>query len=228
MIEALVLAFKQLGDKRIRRPMRWTLLLTLAVSALLIAGAATLFALWEVSGIFFLDWELAWLGSIAAAFIAWMLFPVLAAEFLYMFVDQVVDAVEVRHYHRLSRPKPATFWQYAVAGIRLALVMAFFNLLILPLSFIPIVQVVYPVIYLIVNGVLLGREFFEIVAPQRMDFAAVRQLRRKHRSKLFVSGVVIALLFSVPLINLIAPVLATVFMVHIFYGLPDSGGKRSE
>ncbi len=228
MIEALVLAFKQLGDKRIRRPILWTLLLTLAVSALLIAGAATLFALWEVSGIFFLDWALTWLGSIAAVFVAWMLFPVLAVEFLYMFADQVVDAVEVRHYHRLPRPKLATFWQYAVAGIRLALVMAFFNLLILPLSFIPIVQVVYPVIYLIVNGVLLGREFFEIVAPRRMDFAAVRQLRRKHRSKLFVSGVVIALLFSIPLINLIAPVLATVFMVHIFHGLPDSGGKRSE
>ena len=34
MIEALVLAFEQLGDKRIRRPMLWTLLLTLAVSAL--------------------------------------------------------------------------------------------------------------------------------------------------------------------------------------------------
>ena len=106
--------------------------------------------------------------------------------------------------------------------------MAFFNLLILPLSFIAIVQVVYPVIYLIVNGVLLGREFFKIVAPRRMDFSAVRQLRRKHRSKLFVSGAVIALLFSIPLINLIAPVLATVFMVHIFHGLPDSGGKRSE
>ena len=157
-----------------------------------------------------------------------MLFPVLAAEFLYMFVDQVVDAVEVRHYHPLPRPNPATFWQYAIAGIRLALVMAFFNLLILPLSFIPVVQVVYPIIYLIVNGVLLGREFFEVVTLRRMDFAAVYKLRRKHRSKLFVSGVVIALLFSIPLINLIAPVVATAFMVHIFHGLPDSGSKRSE
>ena len=228
MIEALVLAFEQLGDKRIRRPMLWTILLTLAVSALLIAAAAALFALWEVSGIFIIDWALALLGGIAAAFVAWMLFPVLAAEFLYMFVDQVADAVEARHYPRLPRPNPATFWQYAIAGIRLALVMAFFNLLILPLSFIPVVQVVYPVIYLIVNGVLLGREFFEIVAPRRMDFAAVRKLRRKHRSKLFVSGVVIALLFSIPLINLIAPVVATAFMVHIFHGLRDSDGKRNE
>ena len=199
-----------------------------ANNCVLSAGAATLVALWDVSGIFFIDWALAWLGGIAAAFVAWMLFPILAAELLYMFVDQVVDAVEVRHYPRLPRPNPATFWQYAVAGIRLALGMAFFNLLILPLSFIPVVQVVYPIIYLIVNGVLLGREFFEIVAPRRMDFAAVRKLRRKHRSKLFVSGVVIALLFSIPLINLIAPVVATAFMVHIFHGLPDSSSKRSE
>jgi uncharacterized protein involved in cysteine biosynthesis len=61
-----------------------------------------------------------------------------------------------------------------------------------------------------------------------MDFAAVYKLRRKHRSKLFVSGVVIALLFTIPLVNLIAPVVATAFMVHIFHGLPDSGGKQSE
>jgi uncharacterized protein involved in cysteine biosynthesis len=75
---------------------------------------------------------------------------------------------------------------------------------------------------------LLGREFFEIVAPRRMDFKAVRQLRRKHRIKLFVSGVVIALLFTIPLINLIAPIVATAFMVHIFHGLDGSGTPRSE
>ncbi|MEE8173132.1 MAG: EI24 domain-containing protein, partial [Alphaproteobacteria bacterium] len=77
-------------------------------------------------------------------------------------------------------------------------------------------------------GVLLGREFFEIVAPRRMDFKAVRQLRRKHRIKLFVSGIVIALLFTVPLVNLIAPIVATAFMVHIFHGLRGSGNQRRE
>ena len=227
MIEALVLAFEQLGDRRIRRPMLWTILLALAVSALLIAGAATMFALLELSGIVFIDMALALLGSIAAAFVAWLLFPVLAAEFLYLFVDQVADAVEERHYPGLPAPNPASFWQYTVAGIRLALLMAFFNILILPLSFVPFAQVIHPFFYFTINGVLLGREFFEIVAPRRMDFKAVRQLRRKHRIKLFVSGVVIALLFTVPLVNLIAPIVATAFMVHIFHGLTGSGHQRN-
>ena len=228
MIQALILAFEQLGDRRIQRPLLWTILLAMAASALLIAGVSAAFALLEFSGITFIDWALALLGGIAAAFVAWMLFPILAAEFLYIFVDRVADAVEARHYPRLLPPHPASFWQYTVAGIRLALLMAFFNLLILPLSFVPFAQVIYPVLYFIINGVLLGREFFEFVAPRRMDFAAVRKLRRKHRIKIFVSGVVIALLFSIPLINLIAPIVATAFMVHIFHSLRESGNQRSE
>ena len=109
MIEALILAFEQLGDRRIRRPMLWVILLALAVSALLIAASATMFALLELSGIVFIDMALALLGSIAAAFVAWLLFPVLATEFLYLFVDQVADAVEERHYPGLPAPNPASF-----------------------------------------------------------------------------------------------------------------------
>ena len=228
MIEALSLAFRQLGDRRIRHAILWTLLIALTISAILIAGATATFALLELSGIVFVDWALALLGGIAAAFVAWMLFPVLAAEVLYAFVDQVADAVEERHSPHLPKPTPASFWHYTIAGIRLALVMGFFNLLILPLAFFPVANVLYPIFYFIINGILLGREFFEIVAPRRMDFKAVRQLRRKHRIKLFVSGVVIALLFTIPLINLIAPIVATAFMVHIFHGLGGSGTPSSE
>ena len=223
MVSALILAFKQLGERRTRRAMLWTILITLAISALLIAGASATFALLELSGIVFIDSALALFGGIAAAFVAWLLFPVLAAEVLYLFIDQVADSVEERHYPHLPKPTPASFWHYAIAGIRFALVMAFFNLLILPIALFPIANVIYPIFYFILNGILLGREYFEIIAPRRMDFKAVRQMRRKHRIKLFVSGVVIALLFTIPLINLVAPIVATAFMVHIFHDLLGSG-----
>ncbi len=63
-------------------------------------------------------------------------------------------------------------------------------------------------LYIFVDDVLLDRELFEFVA-----------LRRKHRIKLFVSGIVIALLFSVRLVNFIALIVAIAFVVHIFHGL---------
>ena len=109
--------------------------------------------------------------------------------------------------------------------------MALFNLLILPLSFVPFANILYPAFYLLINGVLLGREFWEVVAPRRMSFEAAHALRRRHRFKVFVSGVVIALLFLIPVLNLIAPVIATAFMVHVHRRIvgaqPGDGSARS-
>jgi len=109
------------------------------------------------------------------------------------------------------------------------MMMAFFNLLILPLSFVPVAQVFYLPFYFIVNDALLCREFFEFVALRRLSFAEVRKHRRKRHIKLFVSGIVIALLFSIHLVELIASVVTTDFMVHIFHGVPKCDlGPRDE
>jgi uncharacterized protein involved in cysteine biosynthesis len=185
-------------------------------------GASLALGALELVGIGFIDWAIAVLGGVAAAFVAWMLFPVIAAELVYVFLDEIADAVEARHYPHLPKIKPASMWQYTGAGIRLGLVMGFFNLLILPISFIPVVQVIYPFLYMAINGMLLGREYLEVVGPRRISFKEVRALRRRHRFKVFVSGVVIALLFLIPVFNLVAPVVATAFMVHIYHGLNRS------
>jgi len=219
MSQALVLSIAQLGDPKIRRTIIWVLLITLAISAVMIAGASAALGSLEIAGFAPVRWILALVGGIAAAFVAWMLFPVIAAELVYVFLDSIADAVEARHYPNLPKVRPASFWQYTRAGIRLGIVMAVFNLLLLPVSFIPGVQVIYPFLYYAVNGALLGREYVEVIAPRRISFAETRKLRRRHRLKLFVSGVIIALLFTIPVFNLIAPVVATAFMVHVYHGL---------
>jgi uncharacterized protein involved in cysteine biosynthesis len=215
MTRDLIRAIEQLGDRRIRRVIVLVVIITLAISAILIIAASVALGALELSGIGFVDWAIALLGGLAAAFIAWMLFPVIAAEVVYVFLDEVVSAVEARHYPHLPKATPVAEWRYVVAGIRLLLLMGVFNLLILPISFIPFANILYPALYLLINGILLGREFWEVVAPRRMSFAEAHTLRRRHRFKVFVSGIVIALLFLVPVFNLIAPVVATAFMVHV-------------
>lgn len=219
MIHALMLSVAQLTDPQIRRTLLWVVLITLAISAIMIVGASAALASLEFVGFGPVRWIVALLGGIAAAFVAWMLFPVIAGELVFVFLDSVADAVEKRHYPGLCPARPASFWQNTGAGIRLAMAMAFFNLLLLPLSFIPVVQAIYPVLYFAVNGTLLGREYMEVVAPRRITVAETRKLRHQHRVKLFVSGVIIALLFVVPVLNLIAPVVAVAFMVHVYHGL---------
>ncbi len=66
------------------------------------------------------------------------------------------------------------------------------------------------------NGYLLGREYFELVAARRFDMAGVRRLRRAYRGRLLLAGAVIAFLLTVPIVNLVTPVVATGFMLHVF------------
>ena len=59
-----------------------------------------------------------------------------------------------------------------------------------------------------------------MVALRRLDAAAARSLRSRFAGHIFVGGVVVAGLFALPLVNLVAPVIATAFMVHVFEALP--------
>src|SRR5260370_19728870 len=92
------------------------------------------------------------------------------------------------------------------------------NLLALPL------YLIFPGInlflFLALNGYLLGRGYFEVIALRRLDAAAAKAVRTRFAGRVFLGGVVIAGLFALPLVNLVAPVIATAFMVHVFEALP--------
>ena len=82
---------------------------------------------------------------------------------------------------------------------------------------------VFPFVFYAVNGYLLGREYFEVVALRRHAAGGGHaSLRRRHRGQLFLAGVIIAFLLTLPLINLIAPVIATAVMVHLYHSMKTS------
>jgi uncharacterized protein involved in cysteine biosynthesis len=74
------------------------------------------------------------------------------------------------------------------------------------------------------NGYLLGREYFELVATRRLPGPTVAALRRRLRARLWLAGMVIAALLAVPVFNLVAPVVAIAFTVHLFEGLRRERG----
>ena len=67
----------------------------------------------------------------------------------------------------------------------------------------------------LINGYLLGREYFEMAALRRMDPAAARLLFRAQLGRVWLAGAIISVLFSIPLLNLAAPVIACAFMTHV-------------
>jgi uncharacterized protein involved in cysteine biosynthesis len=78
--------------------------------------------------------------------------------------------------------------------------------------------------FYVVNGWLLGREYFEQIAFRRMSLEQARALRRPYGLRLTVAGTAIAFLATVPIVNLITPLLATAYMVHVVQDLTSRRG----
>ena len=71
-------------------------------------------------------------------------------------------------------------------------------------------------VFYALNGYLMGREYFELVAQRRMDPIRVQYLRKSFSGRVFLAGVVIAVITTIPIINLVAPVIGAAAMAYLF------------
>jgi CysZ protein len=216
MVRALGLAIEDTLAPEQRRIIVISLLLALALLAALWLAAAVALDHLRVAGIWWLDLPIAIAGSLAALFLAWLLFPTTTALVMGFFIERLLAEVESRRYPGLGRPRPVGAGEIIGSGLRLLLLALVLNLLALPLYLIPPINLF---IYYGLNGYLVGRGYFELVALRRMDGTVARALWRRHRGRFFLAGIVVAVLLSLPLVNLLAPVTAAAFMLHVFEAL---------
>ncbi len=212
MITALARAFGQLSDPPFRRVIFRTFLWSVALSAVLFMAAAWGVGQIQATGIGWLDGTIEILGGAAAFVIAILLFPALASVVVGLLLEDNARAVEARHYPNLPEPRRQKLREAVWATVKLALLAVLLNLLVLPIYLVPVLNVF---VFYGLNGYLLGREYFELAALRRMDDAAARQMRRRHGTRVFVAGVVITILLSIPFVNWFMPVIAAAFIVHV-------------
>ena len=212
MIRALLLGLRQLADPAVQRLLVRCVLLTLATFVVLIGAVAALLFGLDLTGVSWLDPVLATAGSIVVLVLAWLLFPVAVGLILGLFAEDVVELVERRHYPGLPKAPGMSLAAQVSTGTCFLVVAIPLNLIALPLYLIPGANL--PV-YLALNGYLLGREYFELVVGQRLPLREVSRLRREQRGRLWRAGVLIAVMLLLPIFNLVAPVVAIAFMVHL-------------
>ena len=152
--------------------------------------------------------------------VSFLFFPAVVSVVITFLLDDIAEAVERRHYPGLPPAREQPIAEMLLDSIGFIAITVGVNLLALPLYllflFIPPLNFF---VFYGVNGYLLGREYFELVAVRRMLSKEARRLRRRFRGKTFMAGVVIAVMLSIPLVNLLTPIIATGFMVHIFESL---------
>jgi uncharacterized protein involved in cysteine biosynthesis len=80
-------------------------------------------------------------------------------------------------------------------------------------------------VFYTLNGYLLGREYYETVALRRLSAGEAKELWRREKGRLVVAGIVITVMLTIPFLNLVAPVVATAFMLHLFESMRSSAGR---
>ena len=217
MLGALIRAFGQLFAPALRRVVVLSLAIAAGSFALLWLGVALMLRHLPTVGWRLLDWLIDLLGVVGVALLSWLLFPAVVTMIMGLFVERVAAGVEALDYPGRGAPHRQSIRDALMMSVRLMLLTIALNLAMLPVYvLLPGVNVLA---FLALNGYLLGREYFEMVASRRLDIAAVMTVRRRFGSRIFVAGTMIAGLFALPFVNLIAPVVATAFMVHVFEGL---------
>ena len=213
MLGSLFRAFEGLGDPGLRRYVWISVVGAIAIFILLWIAVWILLTQSAITMIPWLDATIDVLGGLAVLVLSWLLFPGIIGLISGLLLEGVAAAVEARDYPHLAPARDQGWVEIIRTTAKFAGIVVLGNLIVLPLYLIPVVNIV---VFYALNGYLLGREYYELVALRRLDENATRELRREARGRWFVAGLAITFLMTIPVLNLIMPIIATAFMVHLF------------
>jgi len=219
MLSAATRALSQLFDPTTFRVLIGSILGSAAILALLWLGIGEGVAHVRILDTGWLDKALRLLLGAGAVVLTLFLFSQVAVVIASLFLERIAASVERRWYPGLPAPRRQPLGEVVLLAVGFLGASLLWNLVAFPFYvFLPGLNVV---VFLAINGYLLGREYFELAAQRRVDRATIVRLRRSHPIKLVFAGALIAALSFVPLANLVTPIVAIALMLHVFYGLPE-------
>jgi uncharacterized protein involved in cysteine biosynthesis len=165
----------------------------------------------------FVDNVVSWAAVGVMLVLSAVLMVPVAAIVVGFFLDDIAAAVEVRHY-----PGAGALAELPVA-VQVADSVRFFGVLVAANLAAFVVYLALPpfapLVFWAVNGYLLGREYFQLVAMRRLGPAGAAALRRRHGARVWLAGVLMAIPLTVPVVNLVVPVLGVAVFTHQFHRL---------
>ncbi len=225
ILTSFFMTLGQLGDRRFRRVLfkgvGLTLVLLIALYTVFLMllnwiGAAQ--TVQELLG------NISWVGDMFT--FASMLLMIVLSVFLMvpvasaitsLFLDEVAQAVEDKHYSHLPRVPPVPFSEGLKDTVNFLGVLIAANIvaLLVYAIFAPFALFIFWAL----NGFLLGREYFQLAAMRRVGREGAKKLRKKHLLTIWIAGTLMAIPLSIPLLNLVIPILGAATFTHLFHFL---------
>jgi uncharacterized protein involved in cysteine biosynthesis len=167
----------------------------------------------------FVDDLLSWAAIGLMLVLSVVLMVPVAAVVVGFFLDDIAAAVEARHYPGLPAVSGLGIGDTLVDSLGFLGVVVAANLAALLLYL--LLPPFAPMIFWLVYGYLLGREYFQLVAARRLGRKGATALRRRHRGRIWMIGTAMAVPLSLPLVNLVVPIIGVAVFTHQFHRLAD-------
>ena len=229
ILTAFLRALGQIGDTRFRRVLGLGVLLALALLVAVYAGFLQL--VWwltpesidlpivgPVTGV---ETLLGWASLLVMLGLSVFLMVPVASAFSGLFLEDVAQAVEARHYPQLPPAHALPLAESLRQSVNFLGIVLAVNAV--ALFAYPFAGPAAPLVFWAMNGFLLGREYFTLVALRRLPAVEVRAMRSRNRLRLWLAGTLMAVPLSVPILNLVIPVLGVATFTHLFHRLAAAG-----
>ncbi|MGN1079152.1 MAG: EI24 domain-containing protein [Alphaproteobacteria bacterium] len=218
MLSELRNAFKDVFSKQIIGLVWLTALTTLLVFIVLFCLFVFGMSFFELTGSPELEKMLEIFSYIIFFIMSLMLFPSVATFVSGFFIDSVVDRTAKKNNISGLRnvPLSESVVLSGVVALKGVVLSAVLIPVILILGLIPFGNLVPIVLYYRLNGRLLAREYFFAVALRYLPKDKADEVFDRNSGYWIKSGIVIAVLMTIPVVNIISPLIAMAFMQRLF------------
>jgi len=159
---------------------------------------------------------LSFFGGTLILVMTWFLFPSVVTLIVAFLLENVAKAVEEKHYPHLSEPRNQSLPEILLITLKFTILSIIINVLAVPIYLgLVFFGPLNLLIFYMLNGYLLGREYFELTIHRRINPPQAKEIFKKFRTKIILAGGIVSFLMTIPLINLVAPIIATAAMVHL-------------
>jgi len=166
------------------------------------------------------DWintVFSWGTGILSGVVGWFILPVFMVIFAGVFQEVTIYRVEQTFYPDDIRTVAPRFWPDLWHDVKFTAKALLLNIIILPLYLFGIGFF----ISILLNSYLLGHEFFESAAGYHLGKTSAKELSKQNKPVIYGSGFVIAMMTLIPVLNLFMPIIAIVWMVHVYHNIKE-------
>lgn len=224
LITALERTGQQIFDRAFLKVFFLGLLTT--IGAILLAGLISNEILKEMP-LYSSDWQW-WQDAVnyvsgfvlktAFVFLVFLFFAPISTIFISIFLDDIIDCVEDRFYTENKAGKRLGVGHLAFLATRLLFYIILLNLLVLPLYIILFwMPLLAMAVFYILNGYLLGWGYYEMIAVRHLGIKEAGVHRKSIRGVILLAGLIMTVLFMIPVVQLAVPILGVALICHLFH-----------